>query len=86
MFQVAASFMPAVIISTAAGITLSSFIINPLMALFLNGIGIVKCTFKVSALFNITAGTGLVVFTFLAVCLLSFKIRKNAPRTLLAGE
>lgn len=86
MFQTAASFMPAVIISTAAGITISSFIINPLVALFLNGIGIVKCTFKVSALFNIVAGTGLVVFTFLAVCLLSFKIRKNAPRELMAGE
>ena len=56
------------------------------MALFLNGIGIVKCTFKVSLVFNITAGAGLVLFTFLAACLLSFKIRKNTPRALMSGE
>ncbi len=86
IFQTAASFMPAVIISTAAGIILSSFIINPLVAFFLNGIGIVKCTFKVPVAFNIAAGTGLVIFTFLAVCVMSFKIRKNAPVALMAGE
>ncbi len=86
IFQTAASFMPAVIISTAAGIILSSFIINPLVAFFLNGIGIVKCTFKVPVAFNIAAGTGLVIFTFLAVCVMSFKIRKNAPVELMAGE
>ncbi|MCI9078287.1 MAG: FtsX-like permease family protein [Lachnospiraceae bacterium] len=86
MLQTAASFMPAVIISTAAGIAVSSIFINPVVALFLNGIGIVKCTFKISLVFNITAGAGLVLFTFLAACLLSFKIRKNTPRALMAGE
>ncbi len=86
MLQTAASFMPAVIISTIAGITASSIFINPLTALFLNGIGIVKCTFKVSLAFNITAGAGLVLFTFLATCLLSFKIRKNTPMALITGE
>lgn len=86
MLQTAASFMPAVIISTIIGIAISSIFINPLVALFLNGIGIVKCTFKVSLVFNITAGAGLVLFTFLAACLLSFKIRKNTPRALMSGE
>lgn len=78
--------MPAVIISTTIGIVISSVFINPLVALFLRGIGIVKCTFKVSMVFNITAGTGLILFTFLAACLLSFKIRKNTPRALMSGE
>lgn len=86
MLQTAASFMPAAIISAAAGIVTSSVFINPLVALFLNGIGIVKCTFKVSMAFNIMAGAGLVLFTFLAACLMSFKIRKNTPRGLMAGE
>ncbi len=86
MLQTATSFMPAVIISTTIGIVISSVFINPLVALFLRGIGIVKCTFKVSMVFNITAGTGLILFTFLAACLLSFKIRKNTPRALMSGE
>lgn len=86
MLQTAASFMPAVIISTIAGITISSIFINPIVAVFLNGIGIVKCTFKVSLVFNIIAGAGLILFTFVASCLLSFKIRKNTPRALMTGE
>ena len=86
MLQTAASFMPAVIISTIAGITISSIFINPIVALFLNGIGIVKCSFKVSLLFNIISGAGLILFTFLVACILSFKIRKTTPRALMAGE
>lgn len=86
VLQTAASFMPAVLLSTIVGITVSSLIINPLLALFLSGIGIVKCTFPIPAGFIAVSGAGLVLFTFAAACLLSLKIRKIAPRTLLAGE
>ena len=78
--------MPAVIVSTAAGITVSMLIINPLTALFLRGIGIVKCTFNIPVGFSIAAGIGLVIFAFAAACLLSMKVRKIAPRALLDGE
>ncbi len=84
--QTAISFMPAVIISTFFGLILSSLIINPLTAAFLNGIGIVKCTFTVPVGFIIIAGAGLVLFAFGAACLLSLKIKKIAPQALLTGE
>lgn len=86
ILQTALSFMPATIVSAAAGLTLSSIMINPLMALFLNGIGIVKCTFAISAGFIVIGGIGLVLCAFVTVCLLSLKIRKISPRALLTGE
>ena len=86
ILQTAISFMPAVILSTIAGLTINSFIINPLTALFLSGIGIVKCTFTVPAGFIIAAGTGLILFAFAIACLLSLKIKKVTPRALLSGE
>ena len=86
VLQTALSFMPAVIVSTAVGITVSMLIINPLTALFLRGIGIVKCTFNIPVGFSIAAGIGLVIFAFAAACLLSMKVRRIAPGALLDGE
>lgn len=86
ILQTALSFMPATMVSAAAGLTLSSIIINPLTALFLSGIGIVKCTFTIPVGFIVIAGIGLVLCSFLTVCLLSLKIRKISPRALLTGE
>lgn len=86
ILQTALSFIPPIIISAAVGIFLSTFVINPLLALFLGGIGIVKCTFPVPLYFNIAAGAGLVLFAFCAACLLSLRVRKIAPRDLLSGE
>ncbi|MCM1275525.1 MAG: FtsX-like permease family protein [Lachnospiraceae bacterium] len=86
VLQTAYSFMPALTVSAAVGIILGSFVINPLLALFLGGIGIVKCTFSVPIVFNVIAGAGLILFAFGAACLLSSRIKKIAPRELLAGE
>lgn len=86
ILQTAASFMPSVVLSTAVGLVVCSFIINPLTALFLSGIGIVKCTFRIPIGFIAAAGTGLAVFAFATACLLSLRIRKIAPRELLTGE
>ena len=86
ILQTALSFMPAVILSTIAGVAVSSVIINPLTALFLRSIGIVKCTFIVPVGFNIIGGVGLILFAFAATCFMSLRIRKIAPRALLTGE
>lgn len=86
ILQTALSFMPAVIVSTVIGLVINTIIINPLTAVFLSGIGIVKCTFPVPAGFIAVAGIGLVAFAFAASCLLSLKIKKIAPRSLMAGE
>lgn len=86
ILQTALSFMPAVIVSTVLGITVSALVINPLTALFLRGIGIVKCTFTVPVGLITAGGAGLIMFAFLAACLLSLKVRRIAPKTLLDGE
>lgn len=86
ILQTALSFMPATIVSAIIGLALSSIIINPLMALFLSGIGIVKCTFVLPVGFIVIAGIGLVLCAFFTVCLLSLKIRKISPKALLTGE
>ena len=61
-------------------------IINPLMAVFLSGIGVDKGTFIVPADICIIAGIVLVLFAFGAACLMSLRVRKIAPRALLSGE
>ncbi len=86
VLQTALSFMPAIIISTVVGLIISSLVINPLMSVFLSGIGIVKCTFTVPVGFIATAGVGLILLSFGISCLLSLKIKKIAPRNLLVGE
>ena len=78
--------MPAAILSTAVGLVVCSLIINPLTALFLSGIGIVKCTFTVPIGLIAVAGVGLVLFAFVIICVLSLKIKKITPKALLSGE
>ena len=48
--------------------------------------GIVKCTFAVPVLFIFAAAAALVLFAFAAACLMSYKIKKIAPKTMLARE
>lgn len=86
ILQTALSFLPAVILSTVAGLVISSFLINPLLSLFLRGLGIVKCTFSVPVGFITVAGAMLIGFTFAMACLLSLKIKKITPKSLLSGE
>ncbi len=86
ILQTALSFMPAVVFSTVLGLAVSALIINPLLSVFLRGIGIVKCTFAVPVGFITAAGFGLIVFAFATACLLSLKIKKITPRALLSGE
>lgn len=86
VLQTALSFMPTTIVSVIVGLIVSCLLINPLTALFLSGIGIIKCTFSVPVGFVVVAGIGLVLFAFVTVCLMSLKIRKITPKALLSGE
>lgn len=86
MVQTALSFMPAVIISAVFGLIASSFVINPLMAVFLRDLGIVTCTFRIPVGFIAAAGLGLAAFAFAAACLMSLRIKKIVPRSLLMDE
>lgn len=86
ILQTAISFMPAIIISTVIGLLCSCLAINSLLSLFFSALGIVKCTFAVPVGFTVTAGIVLILFPFAMACLLSLKIRKITPKTLLLGE
>ena len=86
ILQTALSFMPAVVLSTIVGLIISCIAINPLMSLFLSTIGIVKCTFDIPVAFVAVVGIVLILLSFGITCLLSLKVKKIAPRTLLAGE
>ena len=84
--QTAMSFMPSVIISSAVGIAVSMRLINPLFAVFLSGIGIVKGNFIIPVELCVISGIVLVIFAFGTACLMSLRVKKIAPRELLIGE
>ncbi len=86
ILQTATSFLPAIVLSTVFGLIVGCLAINPLMSLFLSGLGIVKCTFGIPVVFSAIAGIGIILVSFGMACLLSLKVRKIAPRALLAGE
>ena len=86
ILQTAMSFMPALILSTGIGIGISVWVINPLIALFLSGIGMIKCTFEIPLGLITVFGFGMVLAAFLLSCLLSFRIRKITPKELLSDE
>ncbi len=83
ILQTALSFMPAVVLSTVVGVTVCSFMINPMVAVFLKDLGIVKCTFTVPVGYNILAGIGMILAAFGIACLLSLKIKRITPKALL---
>ena len=86
ILQTALSFMPAIILSTVVGIIVSCLVINPLMSLFLSPMGIVKCTFGIPVAFSTLAGIALIIISFGIACLLSLKVKRIAPRSLLVRE
>lgn len=86
ILQTALSFMPAIIISIVIGVIISCLTINPLLSLFFSSLGIVKCTFNIPIVFVTVAGFLLILFSFGIACLLSLKVKKISPRSLLVGE
>ena len=86
ILQTALSFMPAIIISTVIGVIISCLTINPLLSLFFSSLGIVKCTFNIPIVFATIAGIALILLSFGISCLLSLKVKKISPHSLLTGE
>lgn len=86
VLQTALSFMPMVLIAAVLGLVVSSFAINPLLSVFMGGIGIVKCTFIVPIGLIVGLGAGFIAIAFATACLLSLRVKNITPRALLAGE
>lgn len=86
VLHTAISFMPIVVASCVIGLIMNSFLINPLAALFLGNIGIVKCMFEIPYDLIAVFGVGLILFTFIIVCVMSLRIKRITPKALLSGE
>ena len=86
ILQTAVSFMPAVLLSLIMGMIISMIVINPLIALFLSGIGMVKCTFEIPVGWIAVMGAGMAGFAFGFACLLAVRVRKIVPKQMLDGE
>lgn len=86
VFQTAMSFMPMLLISTIIGLAINAYLINPLAALFLSNIGIVKCMFQIPFDLIAVLGLLLVAFTFVLICILSMRIKRITPKALLSQE
>ena len=78
--------MPTVLISLVVGVIISILIINPLIAVFTRGIGMIKCTFEIPVGWIIIMSAGMAGFAFGFVCLLALRVRKIAPREMLSGK
>ncbi len=86
VLQTALSFMPVVICSCVIGLMINSYLINPLASLFLSNVGIVKCMFEIPIGLIIVFGVGLIIFTFVIICMMSLRIKRITPKALLSGE
>lgn len=86
VFQTAFGFLPAILLGILLGFTGGAFCINPLLTLFFSGIGIMKCTFTVPPLLLGLFAAGMALLSFLICCLLSLKIRRITPHSLLTNE
>ncbi len=82
--QTALCFMPSAVISMILGIIVSCFVINPLLSVFLGGIGIVKCMFEIPVGIIAAMGAGIIVVVFALACFMSGKVKKITPAELLA--
>lgn len=86
VLQTALSFMPSIIFCVILGTFIGGLFINQLLTLFFSGIGIMKCAFTIPIPLLIIAGIGVILFAFVFACLLSLKVRKITPKSLLTGE
>lgn len=86
ILQTALSFMPAIVLSTVVGLAVNCVAVNPLLSLFFSSLGILKCTLTVPVGFVAIAGIALIILSFGIACLLSLKVKRIAPRALIAGE
>lgn len=86
MLQNAVSFMPSIIISTVISSIISPFIANPYLGIILSNFGIMKCMFNIPVLLVILLGLFQILISFGFALILSRKIKKLEPYSLLMAE
>lgn len=86
VLQTIIGFMPAIAVSETLGLVLWSFAINPLLALFLSGIGTRACNFTIPVLMIAGGGLALFVLAIALVALVARRIGKADPVQLLTEE
>lgn len=80
------SFMPTIIIGTIIGITVSYYLVNPYIGLNMRSFGIMKCTMILPMDLLLISGVFLIGLSLISAILMSLKIRKIEPHSLLIGE
>ena len=80
------SFMPTIIIGTVIGITVSYYLVNPYIGLNMRSFGIMKCTMILAMYLLLISGAFLIGLSLISAILMSLKIRKIKPHSLLIGE
>jgi len=83
VLQSALSFVPVILISTILGGICAWFLLNPLLSLLFSNLGMMKVTFTIAPLLLIGLMTGINVIGFIVCILVSLRIKRVTPYTLI---
>lgn len=84
VMQTAAGFLPVILLATVFGIIMGVIFINPLLSALFGGIGILKAMFPIPAVITVAFGAIIIIFALVTAVLVSLRVRKIAPRALIA--
>ena len=80
------AFMPIIIIATLIGTIISYFITNPYIGFNMRSFGIMKCTMVIPMDLSIISALFIIGISVISTIIMSLKIRKIEPYSLLIGE
>ncbi len=86
VFQTAASFMPAIILSTIISTIASYYLANPYMQVIMINFGLMKCTFNIPIPGLIIIAASMIIVSFLFAVFESGKVRKIEAYNMLVSE
>ncbi len=84
--QLLISYVPALILGAAAGIVLGFTLVNPLLSLFLSGLGLPQAKFPIPALPAVLIGLGILGAGVLTIYLVALRLKKISPQKLIAAQ
>lgn len=78
--------MPVIVLSETAGLVIWSLAVNSIVALFMRGLGAMRCSFKIPV--TLVAGLGmlLLILSLCIIALMALRIRRADPMTLMTDE
>ena len=86
MLQTALSFMPSIIASVIVFSTVSYYVVNPYMSIYMRAFGLMTCNFDVPVIGVVAIGAGLAVVSFFLALLQTARIKKIEAYNMLVAE